>query len=306
MKTILVATDFSRHAEIAGTQARVLARRLSAKLVWVHTTVMYDAKPTAYEIAHGEIEEFRRVLQGELDRRRKSLNELVAAASAEGIPAEFRLVEGKAAEAICETAEEVGADLIVVGSHGRTGVKRFFLGSVAERVVRLAKVSVLVARAPGLDDTHEGFSRILVPTDFAPASRYALELAGSLATEDAVIDILHCFSIDGLVDGTLEPAATTVAYSAMAGAMTEDAKRRGQALVESATTGKRRVAFHIHDGRPTGAVQAFIEESDSADYDLVAVGTHGRQGVERWLLGSVAEATVRYSPCSVLVARKTD
>jgi nucleotide-binding universal stress UspA family protein len=300
MKTILFATDFSGDAEYAGAYALLLARRLQAELVCVHVSPRYDARPNAYELSHGHLEEFRQRLQSELAHRRATLEAMVEEAGRQGIRARHDLIEGTAAEAICQTADGIDADLIVVGSHGRTGIKRFFLGSVAERVVRMAGCSVLVARKPMI--TERGFQHILVPTDFEDGARVALEQARALAAHDAVIDLLHCWFVDGVVEGLLEPGATGAVYTSLVDIVLGDAKKNGQTLVELAAGDTRQVNFHLHEGRPAGCVQNFMEEQDSP-YDLVAVGTHSRRGLERVLLGSVAEATVRYSTCSVLVAR---
>lgn len=299
MKTILFATDFSEHAELAGAYAMMLARRLGAGLVCIHASVRYDAEPNAYELSHGVLEQFREELQADLAHRREALHRMVEEAARQGIDARHDLVAGTPAEAICKAARDAGADLIVMGSHGRTGIERFLLGSVTERVVRQAETSVLVARKPVIDE--HGFTRVLVPTDFEPGARAALDLARTLASDSATIDLLHCWHVDGLMSGSLEPGATGSVYTSMADSLVTQARRRGQELIEELAGGDQ-VHFSLQEGRPAAGVQAFLDKNDHT-YDLVAVGTHGRQGIERMLLGSVAEATVRYSPCSVLVAR---
>lgn len=300
MKTILIATDFSEHARIAGRYAITLAKMLDANLVCMHATIMTEAEPNAYELAHGQLEEFRRAMQLEIGHKRRWLELLSDEAGREGVKAQHHLVDGSPADAICAAAEELKADLVVIGSHGYTGLKRLLLGSVAERVVRHCHSSILVARPP-LIDAH-GFRHILVPTDFGDSSERALEQATMLAARDASIDLLHCWQTSELIDGTIDPVAVTSASAAVIDEITRDAERTGQSWVAKAASGERNVAFHMHEGRPTHGVQSFIEESQRP-YDLVAVGTHGRTGIKRVLMGSVAETTVRYSPCSVLVAR---
>lgn len=301
MKTILFATDFSEHAVIAGAYAMNLARRLQAELVSIHATTHHtEANPEAYEISRGYLEEFRQKLQHDLAHRRQSLKLLSDQAERQGIRTRHDLVQGAAAEAICQAADDTGAELIVVGSHGRTGLKRMILGSVAERVVRLARTSVLVARSPLADQA--GFRHVLVPTDFEEGARLALEQARLLSANDAAIDILHCWFVDGSLDGSFEPGATGAVYRTLAESLVNDAEKQGEEMARLAAGGQRRVTFHLQEGRPAGAIQSFVERQERG-YDLVAVGTHGRRGIERLLLGSVAEATVRYSPCSVLVAR---
>lgn len=300
MKTIVFATDFSEQAEHAGAYAVMVARRLGAELLCVHASVYHDVHPDAYELSTGHIEGFREELQRELVRRRMLLETMVEGAGRQGVRASHEVVEGRAAEAICQVAADAGADLIVVGSHGRTGLKRFLLGSVAERVVRLASCSVLVARRPLLDE--QGFHRVLVPIDFEPGSRVALEQARMLAANDAVMDLVHCWFVDGTLDGAVEPGASPAVYRSLVDIIVDDARTRGRELVALAAGAERTVSVYLQEGRPAGAIQTFIDRQEPS-YDLVAVGTHGRRGLDRALLGSVAEATVRYSPCSVLVAR---
>ncbi|MCG8418813.1 MAG: universal stress protein [Proteobacteria bacterium] len=302
MKTILIATDFSDHAKVAGQYAILLAQQLDADLVCVHASIMSEAKPDAFEIAHNKLEDFRTHLQERMGQKRHWLELLADQASKQGVKSQHHLVDGSPANAICAAAEEVSADLVIVGSHGHTGFKRILLGSVAEKVVRLCKSSVLVARSPIV--SQEGLKRILVATDFSDSAGAALDQAGVLAAQDAAIDILHCWHVSGLAEGPIDPiVGPAPVYSTMAEHVVADAERRSKDLVSRASQAQRKVQFHLFQGRATAGVQTFIEEQEPG-YDLVAVGTHGRTGLSRLLLGSVAEVTVRYSPCSVLVARQ--
>ncbi|MEM9491237.1 MAG: universal stress protein [Myxococcota bacterium] len=301
MKTILIATDFSDHAQLAADTAIALARRHEANLVCVHATIMSEAEPTLFETAHGKLEEFRQHVQNQLGQRRAWLKMLSDRADNAGVRSQHHLVDGSPADAICAAADEVQADLVVMGSHGHTGFKRILLGSVAERVVRLCKSSVLIARGQRIDEN--GFRRIVVPTDFSASADTALERAVHLAAVDATVDILHCWQVLGYAEGPLDPSAgPAIIHTTIAEHVAKDAEKRGRVLVERASGGERTVCFHVHRGRPTAGIQSFLDEQ-AQPCDLLAVGTHGRTGLSRLLLGSVAETTVRYSPCSVLVAR---
>lgn len=302
MKTILVATDFSEHAQLAGKYAIRLARQLDANLVCVHASIMSEAKPNAYEVAHGKLEEFREHLQRQLGQRRRWLELLSDEAGRQGVRSQHHLVDGSPADAICAAAEEVDAGLVIMGSHGHTGFKRILLGSVAEKVVRLCKCSVLIARAPLVGE--KGFHHILVPTDFSESSHHALDQACALASADATVDVLHCWHAVGFAEGPVDATAgPATVYSSIVETVTHESEVLGAKLVDRISRTGRRGAFHLFHGRPTAGVQSFVEDQEHA-YDLVAVGTHGRTGLPRLLLGSVAEVTVRYSPCSVLVARE--
>jgi nucleotide-binding universal stress UspA family protein len=140
-RRILVATDFAESAERALTCGVQLARRHGAELILLHVYMDLPAYP---EITAGQVEaiyeEQRRWIEDALERRAR-------AARAEGLLARAVLKTGPAASTIAETAADEDADLIVVGTHGRSGLDRLIVGSVAERVVRLASCPVLVVKA---------------------------------------------------------------------------------------------------------------------------------------------------------------
>ena len=141
LRRILVATDFAESAERALACAVQLARRHGAELVLVHVYMDLPAYP---EITAGQVvaiyEEQRAWIEAALER-------LARAARGEGLLARAVLRTGPAASTIAETAKDEGADLLVVGTHGRSGLDRLILGSVAERVVRLASCPVLVVKS---------------------------------------------------------------------------------------------------------------------------------------------------------------
>jgi nucleotide-binding universal stress UspA family protein len=140
-RRILVATDFAESAERALACAVQLARRHGAELILLHVYMDLPAYP---EITAGQVEaiyeEQRGWIEAALERRAR-------AARGEGLLARSMLRTGPAASTIAETANEEGADLLMIGSHGRSGLDRLILGSVAERVVRLATCPVLVVKS---------------------------------------------------------------------------------------------------------------------------------------------------------------
>ena len=140
-RRILVATDFAESAERALTCGVQLARRHGAELLLLHVYMDVPAYP---EITAGQVEaiyeEQRRWIEDALERRAR-------AARSEGLLARALLRTGPAAATIAETATQEDIDLLVVGTHGRSGLDRLIVGSVAERVVRLATCPVLVVKS---------------------------------------------------------------------------------------------------------------------------------------------------------------
>jgi nucleotide-binding universal stress UspA family protein len=174
-------------------------------------------------------------------------------------------------------------------------VKRWLLGSVAERVVRLAPCSVLVTRG---EAPAGGYQRVVIGTDFSASATRAVEHALPLLAPEAEVKLIHSWPGPWAI-----PEAAIVAYDSMRSAVLDqisDASRRLTATLRE--RGREDVRVEGRSGEAPPAV-ALTEAATELHADLVVVGSHGRRGVRRFLLGSVAEVTVRHAPCSVLVSR---
>ena len=139
---ILCATDFSETAEAAWEMACDLARVHRAELALVH--VFTDLPSYAYAEVPGPA--VHRVWEEQRQWVQRALEDRVAAAAARGLTVHALLKTGTAATVIADTAAEQAVDLVVVGTHGRTGLNRLIIGSVAERVVRIAPCPVLTVK----------------------------------------------------------------------------------------------------------------------------------------------------------------
>jgi nucleotide-binding universal stress UspA family protein len=140
---ILVATDLSPASEPAVNEAIAMARGNGTQLV-IAFAYQHPSAVQAEAVVPGLYEEWERSLR---ENARQRLEPLVAKARAEGIEARSLVLTGAPYEAIADAAGEIGADLVVMGTHGRKGVSRFFLGSVASRVISIAPCPVLTVRA---------------------------------------------------------------------------------------------------------------------------------------------------------------
>lgn len=287
---ILVAIDFSAESEAALEQAIGLAEHTGAalELLWVE-----DRLPAGMTLGSA-FEELDRALAATHDQSAAQLADLARRARERNLVVSHHVARGHADEAIVERAEQEGVDLVVVGTKGLTGLKRFFLGSVAEKVVRMSHTSVLVARG------HQPrFGRVLVATDFSPASERALELAVGLAAHDAEIVLFHAWQYP---PGTVGLATALPRHGDPAAELREQIvthnARRGELMCQRAGNPGQTLRFVQEHGAPAAEIQSQLE---AQPYDLVAVCTHGTRGFRRFLLGSVAEVTMRHAPCSVLV-----
>lgn len=203
----------------------------------------------------------------------------------------IKVLTGEPDDRIVDYAESQGIDLIVMPRRGRSGLDRIFLGSVTKRVVRTASVPVLTFPPVGSHSSKPPYEKLLVPVDGSPCAERALEQAIEWTSgAGSALYLLHVVETASLgidvysliEEGALAEAGTTIL---------EDA----QEAVEAA--GIDTVSHSIEYGSVPKEVLTHIDEQD---IDLVVLGTHGRSGIERYLLGSVAEKVVRSAPVPVL------
>lgn len=287
---ILCATDFSPGAKQATQVAIRLAREAAAELVFVHAWAVPAA---AYPIeAPFPVDLIDRLVED----ARTSLDTAVREAVAQGVKtATGRLANGQVWRAIVDELEQTRTapyDLCVIGTHGRTGLSRVLLGSVAEKVLRHAPCSVLVVRPDG---EPRPFHHALVPTDFSESAEHAFDLAASLVDPSGSISLLHVIEVPMAYAG--EPLLELARdLDAPAAAALEKSVVRFRTRSNLAVDSRNRI------GSPGGQILTALEADRSID--LVVMGSHGRSGVERILLGSVAEKVARNARCPVLVARR--
>ncbi len=293
---ILLATDFSPEADVATRQALDVARHTGASVTMMNAVPMLEEE---YTPLLGPTERAKELIAARVADHRASLEALRERFSGQGVQLSHVVADGYADDAIASVALETNADLVVLGTHGRTGWKRLTLGSIAERVVRIAATDVLVARRR--PHTAGGFMRILVPTDFSPTAEQALQRAIELVHEAGTIELYHLWEVPVVAEGDWGlVAGTGYDVQAVRDNIAESVAARGNDLVAAYRDAWPQLWF---DSARAPAAEGIRARLDAGDYDLVCLGSHGRRGVRRWLLGSVAEATVRHAPCSVLVAR---
>lgn len=297
---IAAGIDFSAESETAANEALGIARHLGAELVLIHVSTPVDVPglgPAANASGDRALEAMRQYLSQSVERDRARLGQARERMSGHDVHVLQALIEGHADSGLCIAAKETGSDLLVVGTHGRTGLDWFLLGSVAQRVIRMADVDVLVARNRRVDAG--GHRRVLVATDFSPSSARALDRALQLAAPDAEIDVVHFYH-------QAPHAELYAAVRASVGAELNDRLMAELTAAGQSFIAQRRAAdgptvrFYAVAEAPVPGIVHWLERQR---FDLVALGSHGRRGFRRFLLGSVAEAVARRSPCSTLIAR---
>lgn len=301
LRRILVGTDFSPESQIALEHALRVARHVRAQVILAHAGTAIDAADAALAPESAALLEYERIVAEHVAENREQLAALVASVRARGVDASIREVEGFPDTGIAEAADQVDADLVVIGTHGRTGLKRLLLGSVAERVVRLCRRHVMVARPPGgQEGDATGYQRILVPTDFSPRAEMALELALDLAAPGGRLELLHAWSLPALTGSLVPGRVSESALEPVRASIEAGVREKGSALMAR----HARAGVHMELTVVNDPAARAIDQRAETGHDLIVMGGHGRRGLRRLILGSVAEATVRHAPCSVLVVHE--
>ena len=276
-KRILAATDFSPSAERALRSAELLCRQAGARLHLLH--VVQLPAPTYL----GRIGLDRDLKESWLEGARVRLADLARELSARGVEVETIVREGKPWREILDSAREQEADLICLGNSGHSAVERLLLGSTAENVVRRSDVPVLVVR----DRPLAGVRRILVPVDFDPGTRKAVRFALDSFPPSTEITALHVVAPlppGNPVVGPLVPDLAAI-------------REKVRGLLDK--EGARGVIEEVRLMADPAA--AILEAAKRKDVDLLVLTTHGRRGMARAMLGSVAEKIVRHADRPVLV-----
>ncbi|WP_300161777.1 universal stress protein [Solidesulfovibrio sp.] len=147
IKTIVCALDFSEVSPKVADYARTLAELCGARIVALYVAPSLT-QYVEFHVQASYIDDFvTGIVSGATDTMESFIKEYFP-----GVPVESRVVSGYAAEEIVSVAEEVGADLIVLGTHGRKGIDKILFGSVAEKVIKTAKAPVLSMRPEGKDE----------------------------------------------------------------------------------------------------------------------------------------------------------
>jgi nucleotide-binding universal stress UspA family protein len=288
-KRILVATDFSEQAGRALEAALTLAERTQAELHLIHAleVALPLFEPYAVVLPADWVGEARRLAQEKLEKAHATVR-------ARGRTGTTHIGEVPAAHAIADHARSLDADLVVMGTHGHTGLKHVLLGSVAERTVEYAPCAVWIVKGEGGASPRT----IVVGTDFSEASAEAVQSAAEWARIfGARLHLLHALQI---------PMPLIAPYEvAIPEGVIEGARREAQRQLEQAAKAVAGVPVTTELAN-TPAHAALVDAAARVPAELIVTGSRGLTGIKHALLGSVAERTLRYAACSVLTVRKAE
>jgi nucleotide-binding universal stress UspA family protein len=298
VRNIVVPIDFSKMSVQAIQISKQLARRFGASIHLAHVRHLNYA--TDFVAPAPPIVPFSFMTYEQVGEQ-TALKELKKVASECGVSsATCDVLSGAPPfDEICRLAHAIPADLVVMPTHGRTGLKHVFLGSTAERIVQHSSCPVLVTRGNAFqanDGSRFRIKTILVPVDFSNCSQEGLRYAIAFAKEfRAKIILVHATYL-----GYVYSSEGTAIYDipGLQKAARKTAERKMRELVRSVNFGAVKFETAFTDGSPVIDICAFAKDHH---VDLIITSTHGFTGFTHVLIGSIAEQVVRHAPCSVLV-----
>jgi nucleotide-binding universal stress UspA family protein len=279
MKTILVATDFSTRSDRALRRATLLAKQHGAKLKIVH--VVDDDRS-------------QRLVASEQADARILLDELsTTIASVDGVECQAKLYLGLPYDGVIHAADELEADLIVMGPHRSETLKDMFVGTTVDRVIRRSRRPVLMANGVPTGS----YSSVLIGTDMSPGSAKAVAAATALGLlRGAQVGVVHAFSAPS--------------YRLMLRASVTSSELKDYIKGERAEAGRELKTWLRQVGLKPDFEMLELPELSTANLinecarlkkaELIVIGTKGRSGLERVFLGSVAEDVLRWARVDVL------
>jgi len=276
---VLVPHDFGDTSKMAMNYAIALARMFHGVIDVLHVRDRADTVRPA---------SFPRELYEELQTTVRDRVLRITAQDETKPTIDFHLRSGTAHTQILRFANEQRTDLIVMGTHGRTGVAHAVMGSVAETIVCTAPCPVLTVRKPPREYS---VPNILVTTDFGMASDTALLYGRTLAhTFGGTLHLLHVMENYFLRPIVADPRALEAAAR----------RQLGERLTPSDRDTLRACAILEVSDHPATAI---VEYAHASQIDFIVMGTHGRASMERLLMGSVAAHVVRTARCPVLTVK---
>ena len=291
---VLCPVDFSEISQHALDHAAAIARWYEARLTLLYVFAnlpTMNLPPLVLEDADRE-----RLLS---DLRR------MAAAVPRDVPVEFSIQEaGFVHEEILAQLGATHADLLVLGTHGRSGFQRLFLGSVTEKVIRKTTCPTLVV-PPRAPDVPAGspiqFRRILCAVDFSESSLDALAHAINMAEEaNAQLTVLHVVEFPPMLN--VEPTMPAVDLSRLREAAASDGRRKLEELIPEEARTYCTVDTAVVEGR---AYREILRQATERQSDLIVMGVHGRGALDLLVFGSTTHHVIRASACPVLIVRRS-
>ena len=284
-KNIVVGTDFSKTAKIATDRAAWLAKSLGADLTLVHAG----------------------------SSRAEELEELATSYGAKA-----QVTSGSPADVLVSEAEKIGADLLVVGSVGMSGARRFLLGSVPNKVSHHVGTDLLIVKTDTASASGGEYSKVLVGTDGSETATRAVEMASGLAASLGLSPLIVCAyeppSEEELEAARADPNDPVSQWKAgRTQRETPDefrwriaAASQAEDILERAANRAAKAGANAETRATKGSpAESLISIAEDEDFDLIVVGSVGMTGAKRFKLGNVPHRISHHAPTDVLILRTT-
>ena len=301
VKNILVPIDFSRLSNLAIETAKILARRLDATVHLVHVHEFFY--PAGF-MAPGTFVPMSLNTYRDAEAKRLGQDLKTLAKRHDLLASNCRVKEGTSTfDEVCQLARDIPADLIVMSTHGYTGITHFFEGSNAERIVQHAPCPVYVVKENNKRGKSSAISvgslrveKILVPVDFSDCSfeglKHAIQFADKFGARILLLNAVH---LDNLYTSD---GPDVYDRSRLQEAVRKGAEEQMRRIAQRAKFGRVKFETVIEIGLPVDKICAV---ADKNNVDLIITSTHGRTGFKHVLIGSTAEKVVRRAKQPVLV-----
>ena len=296
VERILFPTDFSSFSAHALRHALALARKFKARLKVVHVI------PRVLSAGDSEYFTTSYVITPETRQRvDEEMRRFLAPAREARVDYQTEVCEGDPWREIVVLAEDMAADLVVMGTHGRGGLERLLLGSVAEKLIRRLPCPVLtVCREEGLTWEAPGLvTRIVCATDFSETSGHAVHMALAFAAQEkAQVTLLHV--VESIPDFGSPMYLGLPDLGPLRQDLEQSARERLQKMAAEAESSEVKVDIRVAAGR---AYKEILRVALEERADLLVIGAQGHGVIEHMLTGSNAQHVIRGATCPVLTVR---
>jgi nucleotide-binding universal stress UspA family protein len=287
---ILIPLDGSELAEVALPYVAELAGRLGSEIILIYVS-------DSGETAHNRISNF--YIQRIADDTRRAVKKYVKKPGEKETKVSSEILAGYPAEEIVDYADKADVSLIVMATHGRSGVRRWPLGSVTDKVVRSTKRPIAIIRAKGAHPAvrEKGmFNRALVPLDGSKQGEavipYIEGLASKLKTEVIVLQVL---SPDWFIDSADQAKQVESLRTSSKDYVNKVASQLNQKGLAARA--------EVREVKMDTVAEEIIKGADEVNADIIAMSTHGRSGLSRWTFGSVADRVLQGGNTPLLLVR---
>ena len=296
-KKILVAIDFSPHSDAALNQAVWLARKSGAKVVLAHSIpdIREALCGTSYEgrldFLYGEGNAFQREIRRHSDAK---MQKMIMSLSAVDVDITFEALLGAPFVEIIYAVQQEGYDLVLAGTRGNAACTESFVGSTSKRLIRKCPASVWIVKGEHTVPPKV----VLAATDFSEVSfKAAIQGLWIARQSGAAFHLLHVIDSTDIPEALISviPDGGTLEVE-----RNQNARKRLDGFVESLPPDHAKINVHLVTGTPSKEVGRIARQLNA---DLIALGTVGRNGIKRMLLGNTAEKLLATCDCSILTVK---